>query len=80
MVASAIEEHRSFEVEIVPAGHVPQAQLRAKVSEAIAEAGREFKKHNNISLAVSGTADGGLFDLGAAWPWVIHFGGHVVAE
>jgi hypothetical protein len=31
-------------------------------------------------VEVSGIADGGLFALGAAWPWVIHVGGTIVGR
>jgi hypothetical protein len=80
MVLEGVKEERSFEIEILPAGRIPKAELRAKVNAAIEEAEKEFQKQHNISLEVSGTADGGLFGLGLAWPWVIHFGGHVVAD
>jgi hypothetical protein len=80
MVESIHTEKRSFEVEIIPASSLPQAQVRAKVKAAIEEAGRQFQKQHDLSLEISGAADGGLFDLGAAWPWVIHLGGHVLAD
>jgi hypothetical protein len=78
MVDEPSKEARSFAVEIRPASRIPQPKLRARVNEAIAEAGAHFREQHNLALEVSGTADGGLFDLGAAWPWVIHFGGSVV--
>ena len=80
MVDSVGNEEHSFEVEITPAGRLPQAQVRAKVKAAIEEAETEFQSRHNISVKVSGTAQGGLFDLGAAWPWVIHVGGPVLGH
>ena len=80
MVESINKEKRSFEVEIIPASQLPQAQVRAKVKAAIEEAGKQFEKQHELSLEISGAADGGLFGLGAAWPWVIHLGGHVLAD
>lgn len=70
---------QSFEVEIIPATKLPRAEFRAKVKAAIEEATKEFQEMHRVqSLEVSGKASDGLFDLGASWPWVIHFGGHVL--
>jgi hypothetical protein len=71
---------QSFSLEITPARRVPQPELRAKVNEAIREASVEFQRQHKLSVQISGTADGGLFDLGASWPWVIHFGGSVLGR
>ena len=78
MDSKASNEKQSFSLEITPASRVPQPELRAKVKEAIQEASAEFQRQYKISVQISGTADGGLFDLGASWPWVIHFGGSVL--
>lgn len=78
MVDEAVVEGRSFALQITPANRIPQPQLRAKVNAAIAEARAQFQQQHQLSLQISGTADGGLFDLGASWPWVIYIGGSVL--
>lgn len=78
MVNEAGTEMRSFALQITPAGRIPQPQLRAKVNAAIDEASEQFQRQHELSLQISGTADGGLFDMGASWPWLIHIGGSVL--
>jgi hypothetical protein len=70
---------QSFEVEIISPAKLTKTEFRTKVKAAIDEATKEFQKTHGVpSLEVSGKASEGLFDLGASWPWVIHFGGHVL--
>lgn len=74
-------EPASFSVEITSSGNRPRPQFRADVNAALQEAADEFRAaHEAHSVEVSGIADGGLFALGAAWPWVIHIGGTIIGH
>lgn len=74
-------EPASFSVEITSSDNRPRPQFRADVNTALQEAADEFRAAHKVpSVEASGIADGGLFALGAAWPWVIHVGGTIVGH
>ncbi|MGC1604886.1 MAG: hypothetical protein WA748_05140 [Candidatus Acidiferrum sp.] len=79
--AKASPEPLSFSVEITSSGNRPRPQFRADVNAALQEAADEFRvSHEVPAVEVSGIADGGLFGLGAAWPWAIHVGGPILGH
>jgi hypothetical protein len=80
MAESSAEREQSFAIEIVSASRLPQAEFRGKVKAALDEATQEFKARHQVEVKVEANADGGLFGLGVAWPWVIHIGGEVLAH
>jgi DNA segregation ATPase FtsK/SpoIIIE-like protein len=80
-MTAASPEPLSFSVEITSSGDRPRPQFRADVNAALQEAADQFRAtHEAPSVKVSGIADGGLFELGASWPWVIQVGGTVLGH
>lgn len=80
MAETNSKQEQSFEVEVASASHLTQAEFRAKMKAALEEATKRFEAQHKVAIEIQGNADGGLFGLGAAWPWVIHIAGKVLGH
>jgi hypothetical protein len=69
------QTEQSFEIDISSSSRRPKTKLRADVNAALKEATEGFEAAHKLSVKVSGEAQGGLFDLGAAWPWIVTVAG-----